>query len=119
EGAHNKFAVAAVVREARDGRTRDACEELAAPARVATPAIAAVPPDADALADAPPLDVVPDRVDPSDYLVPRHARQRHAGIGGGPGERVAVADPARLDRDAHGMAGGGGGGARGGARGGG
>ena len=97
------LAVAAVVRDAGDRRPRDAGEELAAPARIAPPAIAAVPADADALADRPPFDVGPDRIDAADHLVPRHARQRDARKRGQLREGIAVADSARVDRDTHGV----------------
>jgi hypothetical protein len=76
-------------------------EEVAAAARVATAAIAAVPSHPDALAGLPSLDAGADRVDHSGHLVPGNTRVLEPRKGSFLDERIAVTDAAHLDPDAH------------------
>ena len=92
--------VAAVSRDAADFIHILADERIVAPALAAVGTRAPKPANARPCADAPPLDVLTDRVDDADHLVARHARilddweqalDRHD---------IAVTDAARLDADA-------------------
>ena len=64
-------------------------------------AVTAMPAHSDPLAQRPSGDVWTDRIDDSRNLVPRNARILEAGPGSLLGKRVAVADAAGLDFDAH------------------
>ena len=75
-------------------------EEIAAAAGLAASTIAAVPADADALADGPGRGIGADGVDEADDFVSGNARILNPGEEAVLGEDVAVADAARLDFDA-------------------
>ena len=92
---HDGLGVAAVVGDAGDAQ-RDAVDEVPAPARVAAPADPAEPADPDALAGRPALDAVAHHVDHARDLVPGDAGVGDAGPVPLLGQRVAVADAARL-----------------------
>src|SRR5262249_23122301 len=76
-------------------------DEVAAPARLAVPAVAAVPAEARALPNGPARDAVAHRVDDARDLVPGRARGRDARPGARLRERIAVTDAARLDPEAY------------------
>jgi hypothetical protein len=65
------------------------------------PAIAAMPANANALADIPLGDALPQRINGSDNLVTRHTRILNAGQEPVLDDRIAVADSAGLDFDSH------------------
>src|SRR2546423_1694582 len=92
--------VAAVVGDAGDLPPL-AGEEVAAAARLTVPAVAAVPADADTLPLGPVRDARADRVNDSRDFMSRHARVLNARIAALFRQRVAVADAAGLDLDAH------------------
>ena len=78
-----------------------ASESVVAPATGAVAAGAAEPPDAGARAHAPALDALADRVDCADHLVTGNARVSDARHEAFDGQRIAVADAAGLDANAH------------------
>src|SRR6202035_4236545 len=80
---------------------KTARDEVTAAATIAVPAVAAVPPHADAVALVPIDDALADCIDRSGDLVPGHARKRNAGPEVLDGDRVAVTDSAGLDADAY------------------
>ena len=90
---------AAVVRDAGDALL-GAVQEVAGAAGVAGGAVAAVPPDPDAVAGLPGGDALADGGDPAGDLVAGHAGELEAGEAAGGDEDVAVADAAGLDGDA-------------------
>jgi hypothetical protein len=78
-----------------------AAHEIPVAAEVAVTAGAAQEPDTHPLADRPPADIGPQRVDPTDDLVARNARKGHAGKCGVDGRLVRVAHSTGLDANAH------------------
>src|SRR5262245_5190566 len=73
-GSDHVFGVAAVVHDARNLKGDLAGDEVSATARIAAPAVSAVPANSDPLARRPPGDVHADRVDYSGDLMSRNPR---------------------------------------------
>ena len=76
-------------------------KKITASARLAVPAVSAVPTDADPLALGPADDAGADRIDDSGDLMSRNSRVLNTREGPFLGQRVAMADAARLDLDAY------------------
>src|SRR5205085_4131893 len=78
-----------------------ATEEVATPARIAVAAMAAVPADADTLTFRPTGDACTDRINQTSDLMSGNARILYARKAALLNNRVAVADAAGFDLDAH------------------